>query len=252
MVRTDLKVMRFPRLLRDGERIHDPLNRQVTALVWETSFAYGLAKNTTVMAAFPFITREMSFNEDGGRGSQRSTGLGDAMFLVQYDGIYNRNRLGGFTRLSGVFGVKPPTGKGGFSTKSTDFITGLIFTDFGPRWKFSGDLEYVITTEGERVKRGNSLSYDASVAYYLLKPPERRDLFLVLELNGKSEAKTKRIGLRLPDSGGNTIFLSPGIEYGFRPNMILEFSVPIPIFQDLQGTQLGRSFTMLGGLRYVF
>lgn len=252
MVRTDLRVFRLSKLIQDGSSISDPLDREVDVLAWETQLVYGLARNTAIIAGVPFITRDFSFEESGRRFSERSTGFGDATFLLQYDGLYSRNRIGGFTRLSATFGVKAPIGERAFSTDSADLIAGIIFSDFGRDWKFSADVEYLITTSGSGVERGNVLFYNASVGYFLLKPPDRRDLFLIVELNGRSEGRAKRDGLKLPDTGGHTIFISPGVEYLARPNIVLEFSAPISVWQDLNGLQLGRGFTIVTGIRYLF
>jgi len=53
-------------------------------------------------------------------------------------------------------------------------------------------------------------------------------------------------------SGGQLLFLSPGLQYLPRPNVILEGSVQVPIYRDLNGRQLAPDWSAVVGLRYLF
>jgi hypothetical protein len=174
------------------------------------------------------------------------------MFLLQYDGLYRKNRPGGFTRLAGFLGVRAPWGEEPFTTGATDLMYGLIFSHATARWWINGDFQWVATTEAEHFEAGNILQLDASIMYRLLTYPERNDLFLVLEVNSISQGNAKRRGVKLDNTGGDTVFLSPGVELFLRRNWVLEFSAQIPVGQLPNGTQLARDWILVIGFRFLY
>lgn len=252
MYRSDWRVIRLSKLLRNGNELVDPLNREVDVLAWENFLVYGLLRHTTVVGVLPLVTRSVSLAAEGQRSSSRETGLADPLFLVQYDGLYRKNRPGGFTRLGGFFGVRPPWGQEPFSSEATAFLQGLIFTHSTPRWFFNGDFQWTASARGENFELGDVFQYDASAMYRLLTYPEWKDLFLVLEVNGVSERRAERNGIKVNDTGGNSVFLSPGVEFFLKPNLVLEFSAQVPVHQRLNGTQLGRDFILATGFRFIY
>lgn len=252
MYRSDWRVIRLSKLLSDGNQIANPEKREVQVVAWENFFVYGLPHNTTAIGILPLVTRSISFLSEAESRSFRDTALADPVFLLQYDGLYQKNRPGGFTRLGGFFGVKPPWGQEPFSSESADLLQGLLFTHSDPRWFFNADFQWVATTKSGSFEAGDVFQYDGSVMYRLLTYPEWKDLFLVLELNAISELTAEQDGTKLANTGGNTIFLSPGVEFFIKPNLALEFSAQIPVYQGLHGTQLGRNFALVTGFRFVY
>ncbi len=251
LYRSDWRIIDRSRLMRDGNTIENPENRRARVTVWQNMLAYGLPRYFTAMGILPVVTRSTSLTLETDERSARDTGLADPTFLVQYDGLYRKNRPGGFTRLAGFFGVKAPWGQEPFTSNATDFVQGLIFTHSTLRWSFNGDFEWTATTEAERLKVGNVLQMDASVMYHLLSYPDKKDLFLVLEVNAFMESQGERDGDVLVDTGGDTVFLSPGVEFFLRRNLVLELSAQIPVHQRLNGTQLGRDWIVLAGFRFL-
>ncbi|MBI4482953.1 MAG: transporter [Acidobacteria bacterium] len=252
MYRSDWRVIRLSKLLAEGKEVADPLNREVDVLAWENFLVYGLPRQITAVSVLPLVTRSISLEGEGQRRSSRETGLADPVFLLQYDGLYRKNRPGGFTRLAGFFGVRAPWGQQPFSTEATALLQGLIFTHSTPRWFFNGDFQWLASTRTQGLKPGDVFQYDASAMYRLRTYPQHRDLFLVFEVNALSERRGDQNGVKVNDTGGNIVFLSPGIEFFLKPNLALEFSAQIPVHQDLRGTQLGRDFTLATGFRLVY
>ncbi|MCH7765263.1 MAG: hypothetical protein IH916_01745, partial [Acidobacteria bacterium] len=62
----------------------------------------------------------------------------------------------------------------------------------------------------------------------------------------------RRGGAKLPDTGGNLVFLSPGIEFMASNRVVLEFSSPIPVGRDLNGSQLKPTSSFILGIRWLF
>jgi hypothetical protein len=130
-----------------------------------------------------------------------------------------------------------------------DGIIGLAAFQNFDRFSLYASVQGKLNSEAGSFQSGNTLHYDFTADYVFLK---NRNLFLVLEFNGIFEGKSEVNGKAIQDSGGNILFLSPGIEYLPLPYLILEASVQVPIVQDLDGKQLGTDFSLVVGARYLF
>jgi hypothetical protein len=131
-------------------------------------------------------------------------------------------------------------------------VSGLVFSHTTSRWWFNSDIQWIATTEANGFEAGDVLQVDASLMYHLLTYPERNDLFLVLELNSISERQDVSNGVEIDDTGGNVVFVSPGLEIFLFRNLALEFSAQIPVHQDSNGTQLGRGWVFVSGIRFLY
>ncbi|MDA2926593.1 hypothetical protein MYX78_05075 [Acidobacteria bacterium AH-259-G07] len=56
----------------------------------------------------------------------------------------------------------------------------------------------------------------------------------------------------LADTGGTTLFLTPGIQWVLTPRFLVEAAFQIPIVQELNGTQLVFAPTANAGIRLLF
>jgi hypothetical protein len=150
--------------------------------------------------------------------------------------------------------VKVPSG-GAFGTGSTDPIGTLNFTHVrDPHWLVA-DVQFTYSTTGDNgVRTGNRWNYDVG---YLHRVYPRGGLgvpfvLLVLELNGEHGRRTRINGTPVSDSGGNLLLLSPGVEFQPTNRLLVEFSAPIPVVRDLNGTQLRPSSSFIIGIRWLF
>ncbi len=55
----------------------------------------------------------------------------------------------------------------------------------------------------------------------------------------------------LPNSGGGLLYISPGMLYFMKRNLILELSLPIPVVRKLNGVQPQPRTGVVFGFRYV-
>lgn len=182
-----------------------------------------------------------------------TTGFGDGFLFARYD-LLRRNVRGGFTRFSPEVGVKVPSG-GVFGTGSTDPIGALIFSHVrDPHWLVA-DAEFTYTTTGDDGFRGgNRWRYDLAYLFrvFPLDGLGTSSVLLVLELNGEHERRARLDGAKLPDTGGDLLFLSPGVEFLASNRLVLEFSSPIPVARQLNGTQLRPTSSFILGVRWLF
>ena len=96
---------------------------------------------------------------------------------------------------------------------------------------------------------GAALGYRFYPSLYEIYPSPYATAYL--ELNGQFARKSQTAGQSVADSGGHTLFLSPGVQFIPLGNLILEASLQIPVRQELNGTQLGTDFAFKGGIRWL-
>lgn len=214
--------------------------------VQPVAVVYGLAPDWNVTVVAPFV-----LNDNGG--------LADTNFFVKYDGLYKKNVPGGMTRLSGEFGVQAPTGVDRFSTGAFAFSGELDFEITRSQKFLIADVQYqASTSNNEGVSVGDQIGFDLAVAHLLypgsaglLSHIAPNGFFGILEVNGLSQKRSETRVAELRNTGGATVLLSPGLQYFLRPNLILDFSVPIPIVRDLNGEQPKPLTSFLFGFRYI-
>jgi hypothetical protein len=205
-------------------------------------------------------------------------GVGDLTLLGQYR--FFGQRSGPQASLLG--GVQAPTGKTDerdsegvlFDAEfqpgsgSWDGLIGLAISKPLARWSLDGNVLYTVATEGtQQTDLGDRFQYNGSLSYRVTgaagaaehrhahahnrarheHPSYRLAVDLVLELNGEWQAKETISGVTDPNSGGNVVYLAPGLR--LTSNRMSGFvSVGIPIVSDLNGLQSDPTYRLLGGV----
>ncbi len=240
--------------------------------VFEETFTgvYAPTGDLTLGLTLPIVQKDLEFKTSSGTRKIHSSGLGDLSAVGVYR-FYRRDVPRATTQFSIIGGVKAPTGStsqrdrnapvltGAASRRlprplqpgsgSWDGIVGIAGFQNLDRLSFYGSVQGKINSEDEGFRFGNNLHYDFTVDYVTR---DERNLFFVLEFNGINAGRNEANARRVRNSGGNTIFISPGIEYLPLPYLILESSVQIPVVQDLNGRQPEKRVSLIVGLRYLF
>ena len=244
-------------LVRDGEQLSDPLDRDVSIYAVPIVVPYEVVKNKLVLAAgVPVLRKEMQLTEDGRRRIFSTAGFGDA-FVASKLLLMQRDREGQTTRFAATGRIKLPTGKDDetdeegnplppplqLGTGSVDYGVGGVFTHVRRRVGFNADASYHFRTEANGFSFGHSLVYNISLGYRLAPRvykvyPAKNHLNAYIELNGQVSQKNRARGVEVPDSGGNLMYLSPGIQIIPGGNFLIEASLRLPVVQGLNGTQL--------------
>ena len=234
-------------VLRDGSAIGTTRYIQPVALV------YGFAPGWHATAVTPFVFGE-------------STGRGDSRFFVKYDGLVKKNEPGGLTRLAAEFGVQMPTGSEGFSTGAASYLGDLVFLKASKQRHFLADVQYeAATRNSDGVTVGNRALFDVALSYLFLPDSEKtrsgkgkgigrlapHGVFGIIEFNAEVRNRARDRAGALPNSGGGLLYISPGMQYFMKRNLILELSVPIPVVRKLNGVQPKPRTGVLFGFRYV-
>ena len=267
-----VKITRATTLLQDGNRVSDPRNQDLTVVEEDVTAVYGLTGDLTVGISLPIVEKRLRFQTPSGEKTSIAVdGLGDLSLVAAYR-VFREDVPLGTTQVSLLGGLKLPTGRSSQTDREVPLLTGGTSDRLPPslqlgsgsvdgiigvgamknidRLTFYGSVQAKINGNGVAgVRAGNSIFYDLAADYVLL---ESRNLFLILELNGVYAERSEQRGAVIPDSGGNTLFISPGVQYLPLPYLILEASIQIPIHQELDGRQLGTDFSAVAGFRYLF
>ena len=231
------------------------LDRDVDTYAVPNVLVYGVTARTTLFGVLPYFSRSVDFTDAGLRQSDHTDGFGDLRFLVRQT-VYARDAVQRTSRFGLLGGLEIPSGKEDFSSHSTDYLLGGVYTLQDGRHELDADLVYKINTEGRDLELGDELQYD--LAYEVrVSPwewPERgtpSQIYLVLEVNGKTSQRARDDGVQLADTGGTLVFLSPGIQFVTR-RVIYEGSIQIPVVQNLNGGQVETDFVAAAGVRVQF
>jgi hypothetical protein len=250
---------------------------------WTTELTgfYGLTPEFMVLAVVPYKKGKTTGEPDlsvpppvlDTTMAGDASGLGDVALMGRYTFLKSETP-DTTTIMAGVAGIKFATGStdaktsDGMSyldshlqpgTGSTDYLLGLSYSHSLQRFSLSANLLGTITTEGKfgttKHQFGNALNYDVTGKYRIAPEafaPTKPQLFLALGINGEVREREKEDGATVPDSGGNTVYLSPGLQLVLAPHWIVELSYQHAIYHNLYGTQLGETYKAIGGVTYLF
>ena len=267
--RTFVRTVRKSRLLKDGSEILDPMDREVRVVVVPFVFPYEWVPNRLVVGAgIPYFDKSMKSTQNGIRQELSNGGVGDLSLFVKYQ-LMQRDSHRKTTRMTFKGGLKlstaghQKTDRNGspfppglqLGTGSTDYSVGLIYTHSTGRLGINGDASYSFKTEANGFEFGDALNYNIAFGYrvypsvYETYPSPYATAYL--EANGQFNRKNKANGQIVLDSGGHTLFISPGLQFVPVGSLILEASLQIPVIQDLNGTQLGTDFALKAGIRWL-
>ncbi|MGR3304313.1 MAG: hypothetical protein ACUZ8I_17685 [Candidatus Scalindua sp.] len=243
-------------------------DRDTWTLSVPTTFVYGFTEKFSGIATIPYIRRKQRTNSGTERITRKTSGLGDITLLSKYR-IYTKDLPGATSRLSLLGGLELPTGRSGDSDSvgklsrtfqtgsgSWDPILGAAFSNqtLDDEWDYN--LTYQFNTEAHNFEFGDVLKY--AIAYQKrLLPWELPDEGIytqfnaVLEINGEWKQKNRDMSGSVADSGGNTIYVSPGIQIASK-RFVAETSFQIPVFQDLNGSQVETDYIAVTSLRVTF
>jgi hypothetical protein len=212
-----------------------------------------------------------------------SSGVGDAVLLGQFRLTADHHAPWQAALLAGV---KLPTGathvrdRNGarFETEhqpgtgSFDPLLGLAVTRRFERVSIDANALYHFSRPGAQHSRlGDRAQYNLSLAYRLggqapqehhddhgapphehAAPPRRTAVDLVLELNGEWEGRQRESGVIEAESGGNVLYLSPGVRVTPSPGWSASLSLGLPIAQRVRLSHPENGFRLTAGLGWAF
>lgn len=242
-------------------------DRDRRALSSVSVLGYGVDEKLSLFAVVPFHYRRLRITTDGEQRTRDAAGLGDIRLFGKYT-VVRRNWTAGAFRLSPFAGVELPTGASDENDRfgrlpasvqlgsgSFDPFGGITASYRSLDTQFDGQLSYQANFEANNFEFGDVARADISGQLRLL--PRKITggvpgfLYGVLELNLIHGGKNRDHGATVGNSGGVTLFVTPGLQYITR-RWILEAGVQLPVIQDLNGTALEKSHVVRAGIRVNF
>lgn len=229
--------------------------------------SYGITDDLSMSMKIPYAViddiKEAHSDEPGEvhrHGDVR--GIGDLAILCQYR----------FAKIADaqfesavLFGLKVPTGnthkkdiyRERLETEhqpgsgSWDPMAGLSVTKRFGRLSLDANLLYTIATKGaQETDLGDLFNYNLAFSYRALS--DKIALDLIFEINGELKQKQSIDGSEDKNSGGNEVFLSPGLRISFNKNVMAYLSAGIPVIKNLNGLQTDTRFRSLFGIGIGF
>ncbi|MDP1679766.1 MAG: transporter [Candidatus Nitrotoga sp.] len=238
--------------------------------------AYGVTDNLTLGIRLPYVQRidVRSPNEDGDTVNNlgNAGGFGGVSLFSQYRFFHTADNL---NHLSVVAALKTPSGATNVqTTQGTAFEThhqpnsgswdpalGFSFTRAMGKFSLDSSILYTVANRGtQNTNIGNSFDYNVALSYAFVGMA-RNNLFVdsnnapwtgVLELNGMRQDRQITAGLTDPNSGGNIIYISPGIRYSGGKNWNTALSIGTPIVKNINGYQTPPDYRVTYRLVFVF
>lgn len=243
-------------------------DREAEAFGAVSVLGYGATPDLALFGALPVLDKELEFTTPTGEQLSRGTsGIGDARVFARYT-AWRDDAPGRTFRIAPFLGVETPTGEDDerdrlgrlpqplqLGSGSWDPFAGVVATWQTLDYQVDVQAAYELNTEANDFEFGDRARLDASLQYRLwpreLGAGTPGFLYGVLEGNLVHQAKNEIGGTRDPDSGGLSLFLSPGLQYVTR-RWIVEAIVQVPVVQDLNGAALEDDVIVRVGFRINF
>ncbi|MCZ6657670.1 MAG: transporter [Gammaproteobacteria bacterium] len=260
-------IVREQLLRRSFEDDAGPANRDLEVNGLLSIVGYGVAPRLAVFAALPYLDKTLKVTINGQRTNRSSEGFGDLKLFGRYT-LLQRDAKSQTFRLGVFGGVKVPTGdddkKDRFGrlpiplqtgTGAWDSFAGIVATYQTSDFQIDAQLSAERNGEANDFEAGNEIRADLSVQYRFLPNTLNADtqsfLYGVLEVTAFNQRKHRIAGMSDPNSGGTTVYLTPGIQYVTR-KYILEAALQLPVQQNLHGTALKTDYVFTAGFRVNF
>lgn len=244
------------------------LDRETKTLSVPVTVVHGYTERFAGILSVPWIYRRHETLSGAERITRKTEGLGDISLLGKYR-LYTRDEIGATSRLSVISGVELPTGRTGdedshgklprtlqTGSGAIDGVLGLAFTHQTLDDEWDANLTHQWNNEANDFEFGDVLKYTAAYQKRVLPwvlPEEGmyQQLNLVPELNGEWQQKHEDQNGTVTDSGGHTLYVSPGLQMASR-RWVAEASIQLPVYQDLNGIQVETDYTVIASLRFTF
>ena len=248
--------------------------------LWNNSVAvsYGVTDDFTVGIRLPFIYRNDIKEPEHGHGAEHDDDddddeLAEIVQLGDVEGIGDLSVFGEYrfyknegTNIAAIFGFKAPTGKTNRNSDqgerlelelqpgsgSWDGMVGAAFTQEMGVFSLYSSVLYTFVTEGKQhTDLGDIFTYNTALSYRVLGQqgqsylPPKFALDLIAEVNGEWRDKEKTRGHRDDNSGGNLVYISPGVRLSMPYNSSLGFSFGVPVVKDTNGDQVEPDYRLV-------
>ena len=238
----------------------DARSRKTHSLLLQ--MGYSLTDRFSADLFFSWVRQERTINQFGNRNFTSTNGIGDAVFLIKYKVLDHNNSS---TTLTAGAGIKLPTGAADLSdergiTLNADLQPGSGAWDglfwsqytqvlgFRPSMSLIATGIYSIRGTNDRYlgtqsyRFGNELQIRAGVSDRLNLGKLLVDPTIIFRYRKVDQDKINDSGL--PSTGGEWLFINPGITYWITPGMSTNINAELPLIADITGTQVTPTYRL--------
>jgi hypothetical protein len=240
----------------------DALEQKTISQTLIASLDYTFDRFWGVTATLPMVSKRHDHLADPyGDPTPESwnfTDLGDARVVGRYRFAADESSSTGVQ-----FGVVLPTGPTGVTnasgvvaerslqpgTGATSGVLGL-YTNYaahdGALWFGQVQFQRALATKDD-YRPGNQLLLTGGVSW-----PVSESVALLGQLNALWRGRDSGANAEPEESGGRSLFVSPGVSYTVSPSVQLYAFAQLPLYRYVNGTQLGVKWAAVGGITYRF
>ena len=210
------------------------------------SLIYGVNNDMSLYFALPYAPR----NKDH---AQHSKGFEDTIAQLEY-AYYVKNTLHAIDQATIVANVSLPTGSSsknpvtGFGSYST--FLGGTYNHTGTDWLYFTSNGVTLTTSRHHKRSGNQFLYQCGFGHNIPSPKGYIFAWMV-EFDGQYTEKNKVNGRRQPNTGGNTIYVTPSF-WASSNKTIFQLGMGFPVAQHLNGHQPKKHYSLVVSIGITF
>jgi hypothetical protein len=245
----------------------DSRRRRTHSLLLETSYGFSSSFSASVLLTIVQQERSIRSSVDGGESFLKTRGVGDAIVLLKYHLV--RANIINQRDLSLGAGVKIPLGKSNLTSDGIllpadmqpgtgawdGILWGYVSQGFVPTlplnvfasvsYRYTGrNARYGNNNEGYTF--GNELVANVGVGFRT-----DTELDFSLALRFRQTTSDRFAGSDIPNTGGRWLSAVPGVNIRVLDNLAVRASGQIPVYRNLEGTQLTTTYTASVTLFYI-
>lgn len=252
---------RYEQLIRDrlvqcGNFVSNPLGfRSESSILW-TEGVYTFTREHRITFKMPYVVKRALVQKDGQLRDLSTSGVGDIILGFQNKYYFNESHYTG--NFSFTPSVRLPTG-----SSADEFSPGRGTVDYNVSLSASLEMFHIYTyldlfswfhTKGSDGSRpGNIIAFDMDLGFHPYHNMEENlGMFLMIGLNGRQNGQDRLpTGEENLNSGGRTFEIAPTFVFYWN-NMMLRAQYHLPVYRDLNGTQLTETSKLNIGIGIVF
>ncbi len=232
-------------------------------MIYNAIIGYGITNNISITLQLPYVERRARQVEEHDFLGQheKSTGIGDVITFGKYR-FYNK-----LISATAILGIKAPTGQTDErdrtghrfepeeqpGTGSTDWIFGMAVNKNLGHFTIDGSILYQLKGSGAQdYEFGDIVRANLEGAYTIKERDKYPGLELLAGINAQFAEKDHHNAERISDSGGTTVFFSPGLSSELTGSLNTSVSVMFPILQNLGRDHQEVDYNILFSIGYSF
>ena len=228
-----------------NDKINDPKNRDVKVNKTVIGIKSGIGHNLELIFRIPFVNKKLSQTVKKKSFDMKNSGIGDIVFLTRYS-LANQKK-GDFAFMEIGAGIKLPTGSTdkSFNTPmgikkpnqtqplqngsgSYDYLVDFGITKFIKNSRIDFNTNYIYTTKGDNeYEFGNQFKFNIGYLRSL-----NHIFSWQIELDGIHLDKDEKNGKKVNTTGGNFLYITPGIQFQVTKKFDISFGYQKLIIRD--------------------